>query len=64
MKRVMVVGLLLIVVALMLSNVGCSTCAEAPQHQVMSPQWRPSWVTEGRWDPHWVENEPFRPWPL
>jgi hypothetical protein len=63
--RAMVVTLLLLAAAcLLFSSAGCSTLPEGPESRLGQPQWRPCWARDGKWDPHWVKNEPCRPWPL
>lgn len=67
MKRTIVLVLLLLVANLPLCSAGCATSQQRPtgaQSEIREPQWRPAWATDGRWDPHWVKNEPYRPWPL
>jgi outer membrane biogenesis lipoprotein LolB len=67
MKRTMVLILLLLMANLLLSGAGCATSQQRPtgeQPEIREPQWRPAWERDGRWDPHWVKNEPYRPWPL
>lgn len=67
MKLMAVVILCLLMTGLVLFLAGCATPQEGPagpQPHLRQPQWRPEWTRDGRWDPHWVENEPYRPWPL
>ena len=64
MKRLLVVAMLFVVAVMLLSTGGCATTQEGLQVENRWPQWRPCWAREGRWDPHWVKNEPYRPWPL
>ena len=64
MKRVLMLTVLLIVMAAMLASAGCSRATEMSASDDRCPQFRPQWARDGRWDPHWVRNEPYRPWPL
>jgi hypothetical protein len=65
MERPLMLTLLLIVAAaMMLAGTGCSRATDVSASGDRWPQFRPQWARDGRWDPHWVRNEPYRPWPL